>query len=168
MLSFTSLLNMIYSVMVSRRWWKKDEPAPGPEEFHQTAVKEVEEWNACVADQGQAKCVRLYNPQQLVKGMYAEFIGEWLSSFPRDQLLFLRNEDYKVAQREHMEAVFGFLGVRNLTESEWSDVMDMPVKNVGKGKTEMLPKTRKLLEEFYKPFNAMLASKLGDDRYLWT
>ena len=28
--------------------------------------------------------------------MYSEFLGEWLASFPRDQLLFLRNEDYKV------------------------------------------------------------------------
>lgn len=35
-------------------------------------------------------------PPQLVKGMYSEFLGEWLAAFPRDQLLFLRNEDYKV------------------------------------------------------------------------
>ena len=99
--------------------------------------------------------------------MYSEFLGEWLASFPRDQLLFLRNEDYKVAQREHMDAVFGFLGVRNLTEPEWGTVMSMPVKNVGKDKSEMLPETRKLLSQFYAPYNAMLAKLLNDDRYLW-
>lgn len=32
----------------------------------------------------------------------------------------------------------------------------------------MLPQTRKLLEDFYAPFNAKLAQKLGDDRYLWS
>ena len=130
-------------------------------------VKEIAEWTDCVKAQGQPKCLRLYNPQQLVKGMYAEFLGEWLAAFPRDQLLFLRNEDYKVAQREHMDAVFGFLGVRNLTAPEWDKVMGMPVKNVGKDKSEMLPETRKLLSDFYAPFNEMLAENLGDERYLW-
>lgn len=99
--------------------------------------------------------------------MYSEFIGEWLATFPREQLLFLRNEDYKVSQREHMDAVFSFLGMRNLTEPEWGKVMSMPVKNVGKDKSKMLPETRKLLQDFYAPFNAMLSKQLGDERYLW-
>ncbi len=50
--------------------------------------------------------MRQYNPQQLVKGMYAEFLPDWLRVWPRDQLLLLRNEDYKVSQKEHMAAVF--------------------------------------------------------------
>ena len=50
------------------RWWKKDEPAPGPEDFHKTVLREIEEWNACVKTQGKAKCVRLYNPQQVGGG----------------------------------------------------------------------------------------------------
>ncbi len=96
----------------------------------------------------------------------------------------------QVAQREHMGAVFAFLGLRNLTEPEWTkvggvtatelnglvphrytisflQVMGMPVKNVGKGKSEMLPETRRVLEAFYAPFNAELARQLGDERYLW-
>lgn len=47
------------------RWWKKDEPAPSAEDFHAATVREINEWNACVKDKGQAKCVRLYNPQQV-------------------------------------------------------------------------------------------------------
>ena len=47
---------------------------------------------------------------QLVKGMYSEFLDDWLAVFPRDQLLFLCNEDYKVAQQQHMDAVFKFQG----------------------------------------------------------
>jgi len=164
---FRNPVERYHSAFYYYRWWQKNEPTPGPDDFHKAVVREIQEWKACVKDKGQAKCVRLYNPQQLVKGMYAEFLDEWLSSFPRDQLLFLRNEDYKVSQREHMDAVFAFLGMRNLTEVEWEKVMGMPVKNVGKDKTDMLPETRKMLEEFYAPFNAMLASKLSDERYLW-
>lgn len=28
-------------------------------------------------------CLRRYQPQQLVKGMYAEFMADWLAAFPR-------------------------------------------------------------------------------------
>jgi hypothetical protein len=45
-----------------------------------------------------------------IQGMYSEFLGDWTRKFPRDQLLILRNEDYKRGQREHMDALFKFLG----------------------------------------------------------
>jgi hypothetical protein len=45
--------------------------------------------------------------------MYSEFLDDWLNVFPRDQMLLLRNEDYKVAQQQHMDAVFKFLGEYN-------------------------------------------------------
>jgi hypothetical protein len=34
----------------------------------------------------------------------------WTSVFPRDQILFLRNEDYQAAPKEHLQAVMKFLG----------------------------------------------------------
>ena len=45
----------------------------------------------------------MYNPQQLIKGMYAAFLPHWLSVFPRDRLLLLRTEDYKAAPQEHVQ-----------------------------------------------------------------
>lgn len=36
--------------------------------------QEVATWRACVEAHGQKHCVRHYHPQQLVKGMYSEFI----------------------------------------------------------------------------------------------
>eukprot|EP00798_Chlamydomonas_sp_ICE-L_P024282 gene24282-9881_t len=150
------------------RWWEKDKPPPGPDDFHANVELELGEWNACVSSKGHGHCVRHYHPQQLVKGMYSEFIDDWLNNFPRDQLLFLRNEDYKVAQREHMQVVFKFLGVKDdLGTEKWSQVMDMPIKNVGKHKQKMHDKTRTMLEEFYRPFNEKLAERLKDERYLW-
>ncbi|GFH27487.1 sulfotransfer_1 domain-containing protein [Haematococcus lacustris] len=100
--------------------------------------------------------------------MYSEFLGDWLRRFPRDQLLFLRNEDYKLAQKEHMDAVFKFLGMRALSPSEWNTVMAMPPRNKNSDKYEkMWPQSRALLQEFYAPFNRKLADLLQDDRYLW-
>lgn len=40
-----------------------------------------------------------------------EFLPPWLAVFPRQQLLFLRSEDYEAAPAEHMRAVVRFLGL---------------------------------------------------------
>ena len=68
------------------------------------------EWRTCVGAHPHDWCVRHYKPQQLVKGMYVEFISDWTRHWPRSQLLILRNEDYKVAQQQHVDTVFKFLG----------------------------------------------------------
>jgi N-acetylgalactosamine 4-sulfate 6-O-sulfotransferase len=164
---FRNPVERYYSAFYYYRWWKKDEPEPGPEDFHAEAERDIATWQACVEKSGVQNCVKQYNPQQLVKGMYSEFLGDWLDAFPRDQLLILRNEDYKVAQKQHMDAVFRFLDVRELSESEWGDVMGMPAKNVQKKRAPMLPQTKQLLDDFYAPFNKALAEALGDERYLW-
>ncbi|MEW5307620.1 MAG: hypothetical protein WDW36_009999 [Sanguina aurantia] len=165
---FRDPVDRYFSAFYYYRWWQKDLPPPTAEDFHSTAVKDIKEFSGCVSAHSQAHCVRLYNPQQLVKGMYSEFMQDWTTHWPRDQLLFLRNEDYRVSGQEHMSAVFSFLGMRNLTEPEWSGVMDMGVRNKNSDKYEkMLPKTRQLLNDFYKPYNERLAGQLKDDRYLW-
>eukprot|EP00798_Chlamydomonas_sp_ICE-L_P030169 gene30169-35151_t len=149
-----------------RRWAKGETGTP--EVFHNRTVKDLKEWNNCLAKKGHGQCLRYYNPQQLVKGMYSEFLDDWMANFPRDQLLILRNEDYKVAQEQHMMAVFKFLGVEtNLTKPQLTKVMAMEVKNVQKNKKVMLPETRKLLGAFYRPYNQKLSKLMKDDRYLW-
>jgi N-acetylgalactosamine 4-sulfate 6-O-sulfotransferase len=52
----------------------KDAQAPTPNDFHETARKDVEQWKECVAAHSVPECVRSYKPQQLVKGMYAQFL----------------------------------------------------------------------------------------------
>jgi len=99
-------------------------------------------------------------------GMYIEFLHDWLRHFPRDQLLFLRNEDYAAATREHMESVFTFLGMRQPTSREWSVIGAMDRRNQQR-KSEMFAETRNMLEEFFAPFNSRLAEALGDARFRW-
>ncbi|GFR45882.1 hypothetical protein Agub_g7335 [Astrephomene gubernaculifera] len=165
---FRNPVDRYFSAFYYYRWWVKDEPAPGPEDFHKTAVQEIAAWKACVEQHGHKQCVRHYNPQQLVKGMYSEFIMDWLNHWPRDQLLFLRNEDYSAATREHMQAVIAFLDMRQPSQQEWDKIMTMATRNKNSNKYKpMLPETRALLESFYKPYNERLAHILGDERWLW-
>ncbi len=56
-------------------------------------------------------CVCPLHPQQLIKSLYVLFMPYWLQVWPRDQLLFMRNEDYKAASTQHVQAAADFLGV---------------------------------------------------------
>eukprot|EP00199_Chlamydomonas_sp_CCMP681_P002227 CAMPEP_0119102214 /NCGR_PEP_ID=MMETSP1180-20130426/1033_1 /TAXON_ID=3052 ORGANISM="Chlamydomonas cf sp, Strain CCMP681" /NCGR_SAMPLE_ID=MMETSP1180 /ASSEMBLY_ACC=CAM_ASM_000741 /LENGTH=399 /DNA_ID=CAMNT_0007086459 /DNA_START=16 /DNA_END=1215 /DNA_ORIENTATION=- len=147
---------------------RKADGFQGPEKFHQRAVQDIARWKDCVQRSGEFTCVKRYEPQQLVKGMYSQFVEAWTKPFPRDQLLFLRNEDYQSAAKEHLQAVIKFLGVRDLTEDEWLKMLGVKRTNAQSSRyPKMLPETAALLKEFYRPYNEKLAQLLADDRYLW-
>ncbi|MEW5318347.1 MAG: hypothetical protein WDW38_009574 [Sanguina aurantia] len=100
--------------------------------------------------------------------MYSEFVEAWTSKFPTNQIMWIRTDDYKAAPQEHLMAVFRFLGLRNLTEPEWSDMVKLKRSNSQSARyPPMNPATRTMLTEFYRPFNEKLAQLLGDNRYKW-
>lgn len=63
-----------YSAYHYYRWWLQEDKPPTPDNFHETALKEIQQWKDCVAASSVSDCVRRFKPQQLVKGMYAEFL----------------------------------------------------------------------------------------------
>ena len=70
----------IQQTNTTRSWWDKSKEPPSPADFHAHAAKEMKAWVDCAAARGEAACVRLYQPQQLVKGMYAAFlaVSDWM------------------------------------------------------------------------------------------
>lgn len=61
-----------------------------------------------------------------------------------------------------------FLGMSQLSEAEEQRMTLAPRSNSQSTKyPKMLEETKKMLKEFYAPFNQKLAKLLGDDRYLW-
>lgn len=61
------------------------------DDLHRKAVADIAEWDSCIRrEKDELKCLKLYNPQQLVKGMYGAFISPWLEVWPRDRFLFIR------------------------------------------------------------------------------
>ncbi|KAG2482249.1 hypothetical protein HYH03_018812 [Edaphochlamys debaryana] len=148
---------------------RPSDPFEGPDKFHERVERDIQMWKTCEQRFGVAECVKRYEPQQLVKGMYAEFVDAWASVFPRDQLLFMRTEDYKAAPREHIQAVIKFLGMRDLSNEETTTMMRLRRFNAQSEKyPAMWAKSRKMLEDFYRPFNEKLMKVLGNDnRWLW-
>ncbi len=53
---------------------RPSDPFEPPEKFHEKAVQEIGRWKECVASNGEVACLKRYDPQQLIKGIYAGFV----------------------------------------------------------------------------------------------
>ncbi|GIL59026.1 hypothetical protein Vafri_13998 [Volvox africanus] len=148
---------------------------PSDQEFLDRVQQDISDWEKCLAENSKLYCLKAYHPQQLVKGMYAEFLDGWLSVWPRDRFLFMRTEDYKAAPVEHVTASIKFLGLRDLTQGEMGKIVDLEAKNTqsskygdNKADSKELAKAYQILKDFYRPFNQALSKAFGDDpRWLW-
>jgi len=149
-------------------YYRPKSAGPGSaEDFHRKAKSDIQQWRACVAQRPEWFCLRDYVPQQLVKGMYAAFLPPWFEVWPRSRFLFMRTEDYKRAPIAHVAAATAFLGLTNMTSESLQGAVQMPKANA-KRYQPMLPETRMLLQNFYRPFNQRLVEALGGDRrWLW-
>lgn len=97
----------------------------------------------------------------------------WLRYFPREQFLFVRNEDLRNVDGKLQVArkVHNFLGLHPMAEGELLfKLTEQKELNHGPTnlKTTMRNDTKVLLREFFAPYNKKLADLLDDERFLWT
>ena len=131
-----------------------------PELFHDWALNQVKNMQECLKKHTSYKCARkLYHgSQQLVKGLYSEYVQDWFDVYPKEQILFIKYEDYKKDKKSTIEGVFRHLRVQ--PPKNWDDILSKGVYN----KQKYLPmsnKTRVKLERFYKPYNMKLESMIA-------
>jgi hypothetical protein len=96
--------------------------------------------------------------------------GEWL------QMLILKSEEYYADVKGSLQRVVAFLGMDEPTVDEWQLMLQQEPNNQrrtngeakGASQGDMLPQTRQLLDDFYRPFNQMLADLLRDTKWKWT
>ena len=53
----------------------------------------------------------VYPQVRIIEGMYSVFVEDWLRIFRRDQIMFIRNEDYSEDIEGHIIDTFDFLQV---------------------------------------------------------
>ncbi|XP_053730324.1 carbohydrate sulfotransferase 15-like [Synchiropus splendidus] len=147
------------------------------QDFHQRVTESVQLFQSCLLERSLRSCV--YNTTlskmmavRLHLGMYVVFLLDWLTVFHRDQVLVLRLEDYAVSFKKCMKKVTDFLALGPLSKPEEASLTDQPMYNSRREKDRqlgpMLPTTRTLLREYYKPFNQKLARVLDDAVFLWS
>ena len=167
-----------------------------PETFHSQVVKEIGELRTCETKSDIIKCMEKsrYTQTNVYRSIYYAPIKIWMEHMPRDQFLFLKAEELYSNTAFVMESVFQFLELDPPSQNilDQINVVQMnnnppgfqfliPDKNVTwtkdhvskkrnkwhSYKNTMLPDTKKLLNEFYVPYNQKLAELLGDDRFLF-
>lgn len=90
------------------------------------------------------------------RGVYLPQLENWVSAFPRDQLLVLRSEDMYADVQAVFEDVCRFLGL---------PTVELPTRRTfnASARAPMPEPAREELSDFYAPHNARLADWLGRD-----
>ena len=99
----------------------------------------------------------------LRQAKYVNIARRALAVFPRENILFIRFEDYiRNPNRYIRNHVLPFLGLPPFKKEPLGKI-----SNTSKNKYSMKPETKKLLREAYAPFNHELAELLGDKKWTW-
>ena len=169
-----------YSHYIYSCTWRGRRPA-GPALFHRQAVADLKHLHSCLANSSLFECAadpRFSAPSshkrpcgslgyRLLVSIYRFQLDKWLQFYPRDNFLLLRLEDLSRDPHVFMRRVTKFLGVADIrpAASRW---LRTHRENQQARHRPMLPQTRALLSEFFRPFNEKLVELTGDKRFLWT
>ncbi|PVD24221.1 hypothetical protein C0Q70_14691 [Pomacea canaliculata] len=165
----------LYSRFLSRIKRVPDFQGATPKMFHNFVVNAVKVYKDCFRKSSVRSCaynLTVYDEAvvRIVEGMYSVFIEDWLRIFRRDQIMFIRSEDFSEDVESHMRRIFAFLGVAPLDSAVMERMASRASVNIGKMYQEvglMLPETIAVLNEFYDPFIHRFAELVQDDRFLW-
>ena len=148
--------------------------------FHNITTHTVRMLRSCIKNgKSRFECVQKVSdvdhvsgcaPLQLGVGMYYYHIIPWLNVFPRENFLFLKTEELVSSPVVEMKRVWAFLGLHSMPKMEhkFSNPNKWIIDSKYKSKFEMLPKTKEILDRFYKPHNELLAHLLSDLKCLWS
>ena len=88
-------------------------------------------------------------------GKYIELLKNWINFFPKNNMLFLKSEDFFKNSKLVVNQVCDFLQINHIENLKTKDFLqNQQSSNVEKS-------TRKILEEYYEPFNLELYEFIG-------
>lgn len=146
--------------------------ADAAQQFHTLTVLILEDYIQCSHNHSLLYCtttltkkIRSTPPCQrvaLTNSIYFAHLRHWINVIPREQLLLVKFEDWLSDFPRTMGKVWNHYGV-----AQTKKTVEIPMNANQQTKSlKMLPKTRKLLREFFYPFNVKLAELLDDPQYL--
>ena len=144
--------------------------------FHREVVADVEHFRECLKKRSLYECVNDNRFRsntcggvgaKMTVGLYHVHLSKWLQFYQKKQFLFLRMEDISTDPHSLVTKITDFLGVAPVSPSQAEQWFSKRVNVQNGGSTKMRKETRELLEQFYRPYNAMLAELTGDSRFKW-
>ncbi|XP_035685602.1 carbohydrate sulfotransferase 15-like [Branchiostoma floridae] len=150
------------------------------EDFHARVILSLRIFRQCLRNNSVRSCAYGVSETEdptagtvrLRRGLYEVFLRDWLSIFPRDQILVQRLEDHSKDPNTTMTRVLNFLDLGPVRKRADKDaIFGFHTKNSQKkhydSSGQMLPETRRILNEFYRPYNERLAELLNNTHFLW-
>ncbi|KAH3862721.1 hypothetical protein DPMN_025695 [Dreissena polymorpha] len=133
--------------------------------FHQRVLSTIAAHKLCRKYQSARACA--YNSSletwevRLRVGMYHVFIEDWAAVFTANNIAVIRTEELDEDRKlETYRKLFKFLDVRELTPLEEKALLSKANFNIGTTKLvvgPMMHETKKILQDFYRPFNKKLS-----------
>ena len=95
-----------------------------------------------------------YNPDNILSSLYIYKIKPWMEILGREQFLILKSEDFYLDPSANMERVFKFLDLPSYSLKKYPKVNAGSYDNAD-------PQLRKILAEYFAPYNQQLEAYLG-------
>ncbi len=125
--------------------------------FEKIITKEIEEFQKTrYEDKDDSYFSTVVEESYLARSFYQEQLEIWFKLFPKKQILIIKSEDLSNKTSKVLQDIFNFL---MLPEYEIKDVTKHSVSNHSK----MNSNSRKILIEFFKPYNKRLYEFLDRD-----
>ncbi|KAL5019767.1 hypothetical protein ScPMuIL_002659 [Solemya velum] len=143
-----------------------------PQVFHNSVTRSIMLWQECVSNRPELECATSTERWMKVSltrinaGLYHIYLKEWFKVFPRKQFHIVKFEDYSRNRTHVVKSILDFLDVRTDIAGGEKDYNETPIQNK-KRYPDMMPKTRELLQHFYRPHNEQLVALLNDNNFNW-
>ena len=127
------------------------------EEVIKKDMDDISKWNVNSKDDNYF-ATKVEN-SKLARGFYVEQLLPWFELFPKNQILIISSEELASNTKNVMSEIFKFL---NLPDYKIPNIEKVNVSKYSK----MNPDTRKILIDFFKPYNEQLF-KFLDRKFDW-
>ncbi|KAK2141996.1 hypothetical protein LSH36_1007g01035 [Paralvinella palmiformis] len=156
--------------------YRNVKPQDRPEVFHDHVIKALRLLTDCFRNRTIRGC--FYDPKvnrdilplHMRASLYAVMLHDWLTVFPRKQILVIKSERYFSDRVDVLNKAYAFLGLKKLPDDLARVITGGYIINDkrkrGVSMVPMLSETKRLLDDFLKPFNERLRLLLGDE-FTW-
>ena len=157
----------------------------GPDIFHERITTKITIFNECrakgepldmcmnaVADDIYGSDLEACGRSRLEMGLYYVHTRKWLSVVPRERIHFFTLEELATQDvKRSARVILDFLEIPSadidLPDTDCNENTQERIDYRHDPGLQMREDTRQILEEFFQPYNRMLADLLGDDKFLW-
>ncbi len=97
----------------------------------------------------------------LARGIYVDQLQLWMNSFPQEQFLIIKSEDFYTTPDRKLKEIFMFLGLPDVAPVQQQEYK--PFNSSTYSQPQMEPEIRKRLLSYFEPYNERLYTLLGRD-----